>query len=256
MIGIKCTTDKFIERAKKVHGDKYSYEKTKYIKTNIKVIITCKEHGNFEQTPNRHLSGAGCNKCAHNKVNNGMTFSNQQFIIKARLVHGDKYDYSKIDYKQSKIKVVIICPIHGEFLQEPRQHLFGNRCPKCVGNQLLTKNEFIEKSEIVHGMKYNYDKSEYKNERIKTLIICPEHGEFYQTPNSHMAGYGCPQCNKSKGEEIIRRWLLKNNVKFKSEKTFINLCGAGGGLLRFDFYLPDDNICIEYDGRQHFDKRF
>ena len=101
----------------------------------------------------------------------------KEFIEKAREVHGDKYDYSKVRYANSKTKVCIICPKHGEFWQEANSHLQGSGCSKCCGNNSYATEEFIEKAREVHGDKYNYSKVEYKGMHTKVCIICPEHGK-------------------------------------------------------------------------------
>ncbi len=123
----------------------------------------------------------------------------EEFIIRAKKVHNDKYDYSKTKYNHSTDKVKIICPIHGEFEQQASVHLFGHGCPKCGNITISIKkrnslNEFITKAQKIHGKKYNYAKVQYKTNNTKVKIICPEHGEFEQTPYHHIKGQGCPKC--------------------------------------------------------------
>ena len=120
--------------------------------------------------------------------------SKESFINKSYVIHGDKYDYSKVEYMNNYTKVCIICPEHGEFYQRPSDHLKGSGCPKCAKNKRLTTNEFIESAKKIHGDKYDYSKVEYVNSQTKVCIICPEHGEFWQTPNAHLNGNGCPYC--------------------------------------------------------------
>ena len=118
----------------------------------------------------------------------------EEFIEKATKIHGDKYDYSKVEYVNNHTKVCIICSEHGEFWQTPHSHLCGKRCPKCTKNYKYTTKEFIEKAIKIHGDKYDYSKVEYVNAQTKICIICPEHGEFWQTPHSHLEGKGCKKC--------------------------------------------------------------
>ena len=125
----------------------------------------------------------------------------EEFIEKARKVHGDKYDYSKVDYVNAKTKVCIICPIHGEFWQTPDNHLQGKKCYKCA-NKNMTTEDFILKARKVHGDKYDYSKVDYVNTKTKVCIICPKHGEFWQMPNSHLCGSGCILCSYDKLHEI------------------------------------------------------
>ena len=189
----KSTTEQFIQKAIFVHGEKkYDYSKVDYKHSKTKAIIICPIHGEFEQTPNSHLSGQGCPKCK----DDGDRSSIEQFIRKAIFVHGEKkYDYSKVDYKQCMSKVIIICPEHGEFEQIPNNHLSGNGCPKCKADEYRSSTEqFVQRSILVHGDKYDYSKVDYKQSKIKVIIICPIHGEFEQRPASHLSGNGCPKC--------------------------------------------------------------
>ena len=186
----KLTTKDFIERSKKVHGDKYDYSKVEYININTKVCIICPVHGEFWQIPNSHLNGNGCKKC----INKKLSHNKDIFIKKAKEIHGDKYDYSKVEYINNKTKVCIICPVHGEFWQTPNSHLNYQGCPKCVGKSKTTQ-DFINEAKKVHGDKYDYSKVEYINSQTKVCIICPVHGEFYMTPYSHINKQNCPKCS-------------------------------------------------------------
>lgn len=114
-----------------------------------------------------------------------------------------------------------------------------------------TTDQFIDDSVIIHGNKYDYSLVEYKNISIKVKIICKEHGIFEQTPSKHInSKQGCPFCNESKGENEIKMFLQNNNILFERQKTFNNCKNIKK--LKFDFYLPKYNTCIEYDGEQHF----
>ena len=188
-------TENFIETARKIHGDKYDYSKVEYINNSTKVCIICPEHGEFWQTPNKHLSGQGCRKCGIKRVwEKRGRITTEEFINKAKKVHGDKYDYSKVEYKNNSTKICIICPIHGEFWQTPSSHLGGCGCPKCSGLERLDTQAFINRAKKVHGDKYDYSKVEYINMNRKVCIICPIHGEFWQTPVNHLKGKGCSKC--------------------------------------------------------------
>ena len=194
-----CTTDEFIAKAKKIHGDKYDYSKVKYIDTKSKVCVVCPEHGEFWQKPSNHLSGQGCPKCKADKTRERLILSKEGFIKKANEKHRDKYNYDKVEYNGAHTKVCIICPEHGEFWQTPNHHLSGCGCHKCgVEKQTSTKEEFIKKAKEIHGDKYDYSKVDYSNAHTKVCIICPNHGEFWQTPNNHLRGQGCPKCKRNK----------------------------------------------------------
>lgn len=204
-------SEEFIERARKVHGMKYDYSMAKYEKSSKKVLIKCPKHGNFWQSPSHHLRGQGCPACKKEKMIFRKKYTTSDFIEKAKGVHGEKFDYSKVNYEKSSKKVCIICPVHGEFWQCPTEH-FNYGCPKCGKTQRLTLDEFIEKAKMMHGDKYDYSNVEYKNNKTKVCIICPKHGEFWQRPDMHLKGQGCVSCSREKNG-------LK---KRKSNEDFIN----------------------------------
>jgi hypothetical protein len=186
----KLTTEEFIVKAKEVHGEKYDYSKVLYTNAKAKIVIICPMHGAFDQRSDNHLQGQNCPTCA--MINNRSNL--KEFITKAKLVHKNKYDYSKVIYKDSRTKVTITCPEHGEFKQTPNNHLKGQICPNCVVYSCSNTEEFINKAIIVHSNKYMYNKVNYTMSKTKVTIICPIHGHFEQTPNRHLAGQGCPGC--------------------------------------------------------------
>jgi len=178
------------------------------------------------------------------------TKTNEKFIEESNIIHNNKYDYSLIEYKNDMTKIKIICPEHGVFEQLPNSHLRKTGCPICGGTKKSNIEDFIEKSNNIHLNKYNYSQSVYINGNSKVKIICPKHGDFYQTPHTHLSGCGCPKCRESCGEKEIRRFLIKNNIQFESQKIFDDCVHIKN--LKFDFYLPDYNLCIEYNGLQHY----
>jgi len=243
-------TDKFIDKSKKIHGDRYYYTLVDYKNVREKVKIICKEHGIFEQIPNDHLQGKGCQMCAGN-----IKLTTDEFIERSNKIHNSKYDYSLVDYKNNNIKVKIICSKHGIFEQQPSHHLNGEGCQKCAYEQVSLKlssntEEFIEKSKKIHGNKYDYSLVDYKGNNIKIDIICKKHGIFEQMPLSHLRGNGCSNCKNSKGENEIYNYLKNKKIVFETQKFFDGCRNVNP--LFFDFYLPKYNICIEYDGIQHF----
>jgi ribosomal protein L36 len=228
---IKLTTEGFIEKAKKKHGNKYDYSKVDYINNRKKVIIICKEHGEFKQSPGKHLSGNGCPTCANILSAKKQSSTTEGFIEKAKKKHGNKYDYSKVKYNGAHKKVIIICKDHGEFKQTPGKHLSGNGCPTCSGHIKLTTEGFIEKAKKKHGNKYDYSKVKYNGAHKKVIIICKDHGEFKQTPGSHLTGKGwskcsCPSCSgniKLTTEEFIEKAQVKHGNKYDYSKVeYIN----------------------------------
>jgi len=242
--GVKYTTKEFTQKAKQVHGDKYDYSLVDYKNMNIKVKIICPEHGIFKQLPSAHIAGRQCSKCS-----NRLRYTTEEFTQKAKQVHGDKYDYSLVDYKNNKIKVKIICPEHGIFKQKPIDHILGGNCSKCSQVYQYTTEEFIDKAKEVHDDKYNYSLTNYINNKTKVDIICPEHGVFKQKPANHLYGQGCPICNESKGEKAVAKYLDDNNIKYIREYRF-NDC-KDKRVLPFDFYIKNKNVLIEFDGGQH-----
>jgi len=219
-------TDKFIEKAKLVHGDKYDYSKVDYINNKKKVIIICKIHGEFEQQPNNHTSSKqDCKKCSF--ISNGLSKKNnkEELIEKAIKIHGDKYDYSKVEYKNNRTKVIIICKEHGEFEQILSNHIKGSICHKCSGMFKPTKKEFIEKARLLHGDKYDYSKVEYVNALSKIIIICKQHGEFTQKPNNHISlKNGCPKCvgrNRTTEEFILKSKIIHGDTYDYSKVEYV-----------------------------------
>lgn len=189
----KMTTADFIRKAREIHGDKYDYSKVVYVKSNLKVVIICPEHGEFLQSPNSHLNGAGCPKCAaENRVND-----TESFVKKSRMVHGDRYDYSKTKYVDANTKVVITCPEHGDFEMLPTQHTKGYGCKYCHLYKGMTFEQFVEAARKRHGDKYEYLQETYKSPFQSMKIICPEHGEFSQIPVSHLSGIECKKCRRN-----------------------------------------------------------
>ena len=246
------TNAEFIEESKKLFGDKYDYTLLNYIKNNVKVKLICPIHGEFEIRPNDHLNKrVGCNKCNNAGLAKKNNFS-ISLIDKFKLVHGEKYNYSLVEYINYDANIKILCKSHGIFLQTPRHHLKGHGCSECVGLKKLTNETFIKKSQNIHGLIYDYSLVNYiNNNNNKVDLVCPIHGKFEIRPNDHLnKKVGCSICKESGGENIIRSYLKENNIPFLSQKRFKNC--KDKRTLPFDFYLPDYNICIEYDGEQHF----
>lgn len=178
-----------------------------------------------------------------------------QFVERARLIHGVTYDYFNANYINHKTKLTIVCPTHGPFEQLPSSHLQGNKCKKCYNDRIsftytMSLSDFVGRANEIHSDKYDYTNSVYTHSQEKIEIICPLHGSFFQTPANHFKGQGCPNCKSSKGEQIIFNFLVKENISFSQQyrnKTCIDKI-----TLPFDFYLPDYNLLIEYQGEQHY----
>lgn len=241
----KKTKEDFIKDANKVHNNKWNYSKVNYINNRTNIEIICNIHGSFYQTPDNHISKKhGCPKCYGNKKR-----TNDEFIDKASKIHNNKWNYTKTKYINNNTPIIITCKEHGDFLQYPSNHLNGYiGCDKC---KKKNKEDFIKESNLVHNYEYDYSKIEYVDTLTPIVIICKKHGEFIQRPTNHLHNrQGCPICKSSKGEKSVRQFLIKNNINYIQQKVFKECKNKSH--LPFDFYLPNLNICIEYNGIQHY----
>ena len=262
----KLTTEEFIKKAREVHGDKYDYSNVEYVDAKTNVCIICKQHGVFWQRPSHHTAGRGCKKCAtevnadklrfwtetkcydeasrykdlksfrtqsedaynaalkHHWLKNytwlsykidvskpkkkRQSYTQEEIIKKLRSIFGDRYSYEKVEYKAMKVPITLVCHErdadgveHGEFSMRPDNIFSSNQaCPKCYDarrSRLQRKpvEMFVEEATKIHGGLYEYHKVEYVNGKTKVCIVCPIHGDFWQTPTNHLKGKGCPYCS-------------------------------------------------------------
>ena len=229
----KITKDEFIKRSNIIHNHKYNYNEVEYVNRLTNVNIICPKHGRFLQTPAAHLQGRGCPKCGVEKIRQSRLLTLENFVDKAKEIHKDKYDYSKVEYKGYGTEVCIICPVHGEFWQTPRDHFGGNGCHKCSGWHMNitpnSKEEFVENAKKIHGDKYDYSKTDLNNrdDKGRVIIICPMHGEFWQKPYNHLCGHGCRKCadkfhadkKRSNNDEFIKKSKEINGDKYDYSKV-------------------------------------
>lgn len=239
----------FITKANKIHGE-YDYSKLVYVNYSSKVKIICKTHGPFFQSARQHISlKSGCPKCAISRNSKKRMMSKENFLTLALKKHGKRYDYIKSKYVGSKILIEIYClKCKTYFNQTPHNHL-RNGCINisCQKKKpILKRNVIISQFQQVHDEKYDYNKIDYKGYMVKVEIVCIKHGSFFQAPNLHLRGSGCPKCNESIGEKKIRNILKEYDIKFESQ-VVIELTK-----LSFDFYIPAYNTYIEFDGIQHY----
>ncbi len=240
----------FIQKSNKIHNNKYDYSLVDYINNNTKVKIFCHKHGIFEQNPSNHISGQGCPKCSKELNSKKLMMSSDEFIKRSKLKYNNFYNYDKVIYNGCNKKVIITCPIHGDFKQTPSSHLNNSGCPICGRiksneSKKLTLNDFIEKANIIHENRYDYSKVKYIDYNTSIIIICPIHGEFSQTPDSHLQGKGCPICanNVSKNENEIAKLLENNGLKIERRNREIL-----ANKKELDIFIPSKNIAIEYNG--------
>ncbi len=244
------TTKEFITKAKSIHGDTLDYSLSQYTNKTTKLTIVCSIHGSFEQTPESHYKGTGCPICAREaKYEKRRQLATQKFLTEAPKIHNNKYDYSKVIYREANEVVIIVCPEHGEFKQRPFAHAKGQACPDCGNENRTIKRQFkkntlehfIEKSKATHGSLYDYSKTIYTSAKVDVNIVCKIHGEFHQRPHNHWGGSGCPKCqlkgysdtewetlgNKSKYFEAFQVYIIEcwsDTERFiKIGKTFTNI---------------------------------
>ena len=233
----------FIQKAIKKHGNKYDYSKVIYVSSKDKVIIICDKGHEFEQTPVLHVNKSGCPKCALNNMGD----TQEDFIKKAKLIHGNKFDYNKVCYISARTPIIIICENGHEFKQKPCTHLKSG-CDTCNNiKRKCTTEEFIERAIKIHDNDYDYSKSICTGITNKVTIICKKGHAFEQLASSHLLGCGCTICKETKGEKYIRKVLCKYNIEFKSQYRILP------ERYRYDFYIPSLNTIIEFDGKQHYE---
>lgn len=185
-------------------------------------------------------------------MSRGKKYTKDEFENKMSIIHGDKYDYSLVDYINNKTKVKVICREHGVFEAIPYNLLNGHGCPKCYGNKKKTTEEFILEANKVHNNFYDYNKTNYTNCYNKIIVTCPIHGEFKVRAQDHLhRKEGCPICKRSSLEIEVSKLLTENKIQFEEQKTFNWLINKNK--LYLDFYLSNENIAIECQGRQHFE---
>jgi very-short-patch-repair endonuclease len=255
----KKTIEDFVDEAKLIHGFNYDYSKVLYVDAKTDVEIVCLIHGSFLQSPDSHLSGKGCLKCGVETSATKRRKTIKDFVCNAKVVHGERYDYSISTYVNSNEKLAINCSLHGVFWQLPGHHLRGVGCPVCGANRAADnkKNKakalFESTANKVHGGRYDYSYVNYISAHGKVEIACRRHGIFKQDAASHLGGKGCPICMESKGECLVASVLDSLGVRYVRQKKFDG-CRLERQL-SFDFYLPDFNVAIEFDGIQHYEPR-
>lgn len=260
----KCKTDKlrdafadtkaeFVRKARSKHGRKFSYSGA-YVNDRTPISIRCRKHGVFRQRPADHLKGAtGCPQCGLLKIAEFHSSNHEEFLRKARVKHGNRYRYPEA-YRRAATHMNVECRKHGAFPVTPNNHLRGHGCPRCQAEQAAERNrstheEFVGKARRVHGGKFHYPER-YSAAIQPITIICPTHGKFTQTPNSHLQGRGCPRCMESLGERLVARFLESRGIRHAAQHKFADCIDKRP--LRFDFWLPELMTLIEYDGPQHF----
>jgi len=237
---LRSNTD-FIDDARSIWGYKYDYSLVDYKGSHIEVLIKY-DDVIYRQKPVLHLLGYNCER--------DIIKNQEDFLRKCYDKHGDKYDYSLVEYTGSQNKVKII--FEGKiYEQKAGAHIHSSGLVEKVILKKTTK-QFIKESNEIHNFRYDYSKVNYVNNQTKVIITCSIHGDFEQVSSSHLSGAGCPHCMESKGERKISKFLDQKNIEYVRQKKFDDCIGLRYKL-PFDFYLPKYRVAIEFDGKQHFE---
>jgi ssDNA-binding Zn-finger/Zn-ribbon topoisomerase 1 len=254
---ISLEYSEFLKRAENTHGKRYKYVESSYTNYTSKMKLFCSEHGIFEQTPHSHISmKSGCPECGYLKSAKSNQKGWEIVLSMFTSVHGARYSYDGDSYTDVSKKIRILCGKHGWFEQKPYQHYGGSGCNQCAieevhERQKIVFEEFVRRSIAMHGDRYKYIQRDWKDIFSPIRIQCSKHGDFLQIPRDHYRGSGCPKCISSRGENEIRSILENLKIRFEEQKTFENLTHKSK--LKCDFYLPDFNLVIEFNGLQHYE---
>jgi len=237
----KLNTEEFIKKARKTHGPIYNYDQTVYLGYHKNIIVNCETHGDFSVRADHHIEGQGCPVCLQEYRK--LTLEN--FIERANFIHNNKYSYENSEYVNFHTKIKILCPVHEVFEQTPASHLQGHGCPTCGNTKKLTHDDFVRKANESHFDKYDYSEVNYINYETKVKIICPVHGEFWQTPSNHIFSHGCPKCTsqESPQELKIRKKLDDIGIKYFHNKIIDKRYPW-----HVDIYIPERDLFLEYNG--------
>lgn len=256
---VQPAKDKFKAQAAIKHNGKYSYENAVYLAAKKPITVTCPAHGDFITTPDRHLRGSGCQKCAEEARTYHKRMTQEEFISLVSTIHENRYDYSKVKYTGTVDKVEIVCPVHGAFWQTPRGHLSGAGCEKCGKESAAKKltvsaEQFMRRANEKHNGQYTYDLSSYTNTSSKVPIYCKIHGQFMQDASSHLSGCGCPACATvvSRPELELSDFIRSHGFEvINRDREILKLADSPpthGKVKELDLVMPDLKIAIEYCG--------
>lgn len=260
------TQEYFVNRCREKYGDDFDYTMVKFSGLNNKIKIRCNKCGSIFDVRADHFlyekAKGCCTFCRTKKLHDIFSLSKDDFVKRAKSIHGDAYDYSKTKYTNMHKPIIVTCKKHGDFEISPQEHLKGRKCPMCaVENGRKTsftinerKEKFIEKAKEIHkGKNYDYSLVEYVDAKTKVEIVCPIHGSFFQSPTVHLQGHGCYMCKRSIGEEKVEQILKKLGIAFvKQYKVANETIFCVNKYLYVDFNIPSMNCFIEYNGQQHY----
>jgi ssDNA-binding Zn-finger/Zn-ribbon topoisomerase 1 len=200
------STDEFLKIVRMIHGDRYGFQRVVYSGYKTPVELVCPEHGPFFITPDSLFRCHGCPACSFESRKRKRTKPYKQFLAEVHALYGKKYTYDETTYRNSRVKIKVTCPSHGEFWQPPEELLNGHGCPQCGKHKPMNNGRFFREAKEIHGDKYDYSKVvEITGIDQFITIICPKHGEFIQQVNCHIKNrHGCPQCGFEYVREKIR----------------------------------------------------
>jgi hypothetical protein len=236
------THEDFIHKANLVHNNKYLYPEN-YTKAHNFINIDCPIHGAFKQKAYSHLAGSGCPSCYNETRSLSLRKETDSFIKEAMLLHKSKYYYDKTIYSGNNKKLIITCKQHGDFLQTAAHHLKGSGCPKCKTKENKRFDDFTKQAKLIHQDKYEY--TSYQGAHTKIEIICPYHGAFLQTPNSHLKGRGCPKCQFKNSSKLEKLWLDSLGIPESKRNKSIYIDSK---LYKVDAFCSEANIIYEFYG--------
>nr|DAV34444.1 MAG TPA: endonuclease-like protein [Caudoviricetes sp.] len=253
----KINQEEFIRRAKDVHGEKYDLTQAIYRSTSEPVEVVCRKHGVFSIRANHFMNGVGCPKCGYASTGKALQLPKEEFINRLKVLFGDAYDYSSVEYGGYKVPVKLVCPEHGVFEKQAGMLLAGKGCKQCGIKRRAEKrrgvsvpskipanvrgSSFIQKAEKLHNGKYDYSEVDYTTSHRPVGIICPKHGKFQQTPNNHLQGKGCIKCTCNAISRVEQS--LKDTFPQFEQGNRSQLDG-----LELDLYEPNKRLAIEVNG--------
>lgn len=258
LAGLDKRTETFKNEVFNRFGYRFDLSKVVYTSTNDKIIICCPDHGEVEVFAGQFKrSKLGCPYCGGTKK-----LTQEMFLNIVPEAHKIEYDLSNTIYKTRQDYISVRCKEHGDFSIKADNFICGQGCPKCRYIKSANSKrgdivEILEHFNRVHHNQFTYREIETFKSRQETKIeiTCPKHGIFIQPIDRHYNGHGCPKCSSSKGELAIIKILDEYGINYKHEYSFKDLKRIGSTKpMRFDFYLQDYNLCIEFDGRHHFEE--
>lgn len=233
----------FLARCKAVHGDTYDLSRVAYVGMTKKIEVICQKHGSFfPQAGNFVGAGSGCPACGRESTGLVSRKPLAYYVAKGQEVHAGRFEYAGLQYVDGAAYLQVVCPAHGEFLQLAQDHIKGIGCEKCA-RPVFNLDTFTASATEAHGGKFNYEKADYTGTTDKVCIICPEHGEYWQTPNMHVnMQQGCPRCGHV-GPSVAQLEI----AAFLQQHTSV-LIGHRVSRKELDVFMPDLNLAVEYHG--------